>query len=53
VRELLGDLVGVGSVEHPDDPPVGEEDDLVGVRRSHGVVGDHHDGVAVHVDDIA
>ena len=33
VRELLGDLVGAGRVEHPGDPPVGEEDDAVGVRR--------------------
>ena len=47
VRQLLGDLVGVGSVEHPDDLPVGEEDDAVGVGRRHGVVRDHHDRVAV------
>ena len=27
VRELLGDLVGAGSVERPGQPPVGEQDD--------------------------
>ena len=53
VREPLGDLVGVGSVEHPGDPPVGEQDDPIGVRRRDGVVGDHHDRVAVLVDDLA
>ena len=53
MRELLGDLVGAGSVEHPGDPPVGEEDDAVGVRRRPGVVGDHHDRVTVRVDDLA
>ena len=53
MRELLGDLVGAGRLEHPGDLPVGEQDDAVGMRRGHGVVGDHHDRVAVRVDDLA
>jgi hypothetical protein len=36
VREPLGDLVGVWRLEHPGDPPVGEHDDAVGVRRRTG-----------------
>src|SRR5215467_702030 len=33
-------------VEAPGDPPVGEEDHLVGVAGGRGVVGDHDDGLA-------
>src|SRR5215831_9336447 len=35
-----------GLVEPAGDPPVGEEDDLVGVAGGHRVVGDHDDGLA-------
>src|SRR3712207_8594415 len=35
VRELLGDLVGVGRLERPGDLPVGEQDDAVGVGGGH------------------
>ena len=40
-------LLAVGVAQLVDDPAVGEEDDAVGVRRRHRVVGDHHDGLAV------
>jgi hypothetical protein len=33
--------------------PSASKEDAVGVRRRHGVVGDHHDRVAVRVDDLA
>ena len=53
VRQLLGDFVGAGSLERAGDPSVGEQDDAVGVGRRDGVVGDHHDRVAVGVDELA
>ena len=40
-------LLTVGVAQLVDDPAVGEEDDPVGVRRRHGVVGDHHDRLLV------
>ena len=53
MREALCDFVGAGALERPGHPPVGEQQDAVGVRRRHRVVGDHHHGVPVLVDDLA
>jgi hypothetical protein len=53
MREALCDFVGAGGVEPPGHPPVGEQQDLVGVRRCYRVVGDHHHRVPVLVDDLA
>ena len=53
MRQLLGDFVGAGSIESPGQPPVGEQDHSVGVRRSDRVVRDHHNGVSVVVDELA
>ena len=52
MREALCDFVGAGGVERPGHPPVGEQQDLVGVRRCHRIVGDHHHRVPVLVDDL-
>ena len=51
--ELFGDFVGARSYERPDQPSVGEQDDPVGERRGHGVMGDHDDRVTFLVDDLA
>ncbi len=53
MRQVFGDLVGAGSLEHPGEPSVGEQDDAVGVRGGLWVMGDHHDGVAIRVHDLA
>src|SRR5262245_41405307 len=43
-------LLAVRVEELVDDPAVREEHDAVGVRRRHGVMRDHHDGLVVIVD---
>ena len=50
---MFGDFVGAGRVERPGEPPVGQQQDAVGVRGGHRVMGDHHDGVPVLVDELA
>src|SRR5205809_2814393 len=44
-------LLGRGPVELALDTAVGEEYDPVGVARGDGIVGHHHDGLAVVLDD--
>jgi hypothetical protein len=53
VGELFGDVVGGRGIERAGDPPVGEQDHVVGERCGRGVVGDHHHRVATVVDDLA
>src|SRR4051794_14963087 len=50
LRHAFEDELRVRVVQLPDDAPVGEEDDPVGVARGDGVVRDHHHRLAELVD---
>jgi hypothetical protein len=52
-REALCDFGGAGGGERAGHPPVGEQQDAVGVPGRHRVVGNHHHRVPVLVDDPA
>src|SRR4051812_21852026 len=52
-RHVFRDAFGCGRRQLVDDESISEEYDTVGVRSRARIVGDHHDRLAVRVDDLA
>ena len=53
VREVLCNVIDRGRVQHACDTAVGEQQDAVGIRGCHRIVGDHHDRVPFAIHELS